>query len=110
MPMFNFAEATRLLLHFGALFLMIAMFACLVGAVRGPKLADRIIAINMISVKAILLVVLLGVSIEFDALFLVDVALVYALLSFLAVVILARFMLQVKLNKASKQSNDKKEG
>ena len=108
--MFNYAEAIRLLLHFGALFLMVAMFACLVGAVRGPKLADRIIAINMISVKAILLVVLLGVSIEFDALFLIDIALVYALLSFLAVVILARFMLQVKLNKARKNADEAKRG
>ena len=102
--MFEYGEAMRLLLHFSALFLLMTIFACLVGAIRGPKLADRIIAINMISVKAILLVVLLGVSIGFDEAFLVDVSLVYALLSFLAVVILARFMLQVKLNNSRKKT------
>ena len=99
--MFDYTEATRLLLHFGTLFLAITMCLCLIRAVKGPKLADRIIATNMICVKTILLIVIIGVNL--DELFLIDVALVYALLSFLAVVIFTRFMLQVKINKTKQQ-------
>ena len=101
--MFVYEDAVRLLLHCGIIFLLITICFCLIGAVRGPKLADRIVAINMICVKATLLIVIIGVSVGFDEAFLVDVALVYTLLSFLAVVVLTRFMLQVKLIK-SRQS------
>jgi len=96
--MFSYDAAVRLLLYFGTFFLAITMCLCLIRAVTGPKLADRIIATNMIGVKTILLIVIVGVNI--DEVFLVDVALVYALLSFLAVVVFTRFMLQVQLNKA----------
>jgi len=105
--MIEYADATRLLLQFGILFLALTMCLCLVRAVTGPKLADRIIATNMICVKTILLVVMVGINI--NEYFLVDVALVYALLSFLAVVVFTRFMLQVRLNKARQTEGDKKE-
>jgi len=105
--MFDYDAAVRILLNFGTFFLAIAICFCLVRAVTGPKLADRIIATNMIGVKTILLIVIVGVNI--DVVFLVDVALVYALLSFLAVVVFTRFMLQVQQSKV-KQSGvaDKK--
>ena len=96
--MFDYAEAVRLLLYVGVFFLALTMCLCLIRAVKGPKLADRIIATNMIGVKTILLIVIVGIIIGEESL-LVDVALVYALLSFLAVVVFTRFMLQVKQNK-----------
>ena len=96
--MIDYPEVTRLFLHIGIVFLAITMIICLVRAVRGPKLADRIVATNMICVKTILLIVMVAVYLGED--FLVDVALVYSLLSFLAVVVLTRFMLRVKINKA----------
>jgi len=95
---FDYAEAVRLLLYVGVFFLALTMCLCLIRAVKGPKLADRIIATNMIGVKTILLIVIVGIIIGEESL-LVDVALVYALLSFLAVVVFTRFMLQVKQNK-----------
>ena len=95
--MFEYADAVRLVLQFGTLFLAVTMCLCLFRAVKGPKLADRIISVNMISVKTILLIVIMGVS--QDERSLVDVAMVYALLSFLAVIVLTRFMLQIRLNK-----------
>ena len=96
--MTDYLEVIRLFLHIGIVFLAVTMIICLVRAVRGPKLADRIVATNMICVKTILLIVMVAVYISEG--FLVDVALVYSLLSFLAVVVLTRFMLQVKTNKA----------
>lgn len=97
----NYSEMIRLFLHIGIVFLAITMIICLVRAVRGPKLADRIVATNMICVKTILLIVMVAVYLGEG--FLVDVALVYSLLSFLAVVVLTRFMLGVKINKAKEE-------
>ena len=102
--MIEYEDAVRLLLQFGTLFLAVTMCLCLIRAVTGPKLADRIIATNMICVKTILLIVIVGINIGEE--FLVDVALVYALLSFLAVVVFTRFMLQVQLSKAKKVEKD----
>ena len=90
-------DAISLMLHFGTLFLIVAMCACLVRAIIGPSLADRIIATNMICAKTILLIVIVGVNLEEG--FLVDIALVYALLSFVAVVVLTRIMLRSYLEK-----------
>jgi len=100
---FDYAGAVNFILQFGTMFLAVTMCLCLFRAVKGPKLADRIIAVNMICVKTILLIVIVGVS--RNEVFLMDIALVYALLSFLAIVVLTRFMLNVKLNR-SKQSGD----
>ena len=96
--MFVYEDAVRLLLQVGALFFMAMICLCLVRAIMGPKLVDRVIAINMICVKTILLIVTIGVNYAYDVAFLVDIALVYALLSFLAIIVLTKFMLQVRLN------------
>jgi len=106
---FVYTDAVQLLLQFGIFYLTFTMCICLIRAVKGPKLADRIIAVNMICVKTILLIVIVGISIG-DTSF-VDIAIVYALLSFLAVVVLSRFMLQVTLNRSkhSGESSSKKE-
>jgi len=96
--MIHYPDVIRLFLHIGIVFLAVTMIICLVRAVKGPKLADRIVATNMICVKTILLIVMVAVYIGEG--FLVDVALVYSLLSFLAVVVLTRFMLRVKINRA----------
>lgn len=79
------------------MFLSVTIFFCLIRAILGPKLTDRIVAINVIGVKTIILITLVGIQIGES--YLVDVAMVYALLSFLAVVVLTRFVLQFKLNK-----------
>ena len=97
--MFDFDNAVRLLLQFGSLLFMVMICVCLFRAIKGPKLVDRVIAINMICVKTILLIITIGVNYyDYDAAFLIDIALVYALLSFLAIIVLTKFMLQVRLN------------
>ena len=98
--MLYYDQAVNYLLLSGMLFLAITIFFCLYFAVRGPKLTDRIVATNMIGVKTILLIVMVGIYVGEG--YLVDVALVYALLSFLAVIVFTRFMLQFKLNKMKK--------
>ena len=66
------------------------VLAPLVRAVLGPRFTDRIVAVNVISTLVIAELVLLSVWLRED--FLVDVALVFALLSFLAVVVVSRLV------------------
>lgn len=94
---FNYDQAVHYLMLFGMLFLAATVLFCLIRAVMGPKLTDRIVAVNMVGVKTMLLIVM--VSVYIGETYLVDVAVVYALLSFLAVVVFTKFVLQFKLNK-----------
>lgn len=71
--------------------LAVYMFICLFRAVKGPSAADRIIAINMIGTIVIMMIVILALMMNEG--FLIDIALIYALLSFLAVVLLARLFI-----------------
>ena len=74
----------------GAVVLALLILATLVRAVLGPRFTDRIVAVNDISTLVIAELVLLSVWLRED--FLVDVALVFALLSFLAVVVVSRLV------------------
>lgn len=98
---FDYEQGVRILLLCGMIFLSVTVCFCLLRAVMGPKLTDRIVAVNMIGVKTILLIVLTGLYI--GEYYLVDVALVFALLSFLAVVVLTQLVLQFKIKKAQQR-------
>jgi len=73
------------------LVLSITIFFCLVRAVKGPRMTDRLVAVNIISIKGVVLILLLGEYLH-DSQFM-DIAMVYTLLSFLAIICLARNML-----------------
>jgi multicomponent Na+:H+ antiporter subunit F len=78
------------LLFASALILAILCLVTLIRAVLGPRFTDRILAVNVINT---LVVAELGVlSVWLNENFLVDVALVYALLSFLTVVLVSRIL------------------
>lgn len=63
---------------------------CLYKGAKGPTVADRVVAVNVIGTKTVALIAL--VSFIFRETFFLDVALVYALISFLATVMVARYM------------------
>ena len=74
----------------GAVVIALLILATLVRAVLGPRFTDRIVAVNVIGTLVIAELVLLSVRLREE--FLVDIALVFALLSFLAVVVAARLV------------------
>lgn len=84
------------ILIFAMLFLSITIFFCLLRAVLGPRTTDRLVAVNIISIKGVILILLFGQFLH-DNQFM-DIALVYVLLSFLAVIALAKNMLSRKQN------------
>lgn len=73
----------------GVLFLLTAgLFFSLLRAIRGPRMADRILGINM---TGSLTTAAIGVlAIPLDQSWLLDVCLIYCMISFLAVVVLAK--------------------
>lgn len=68
--------------------LAVMIFACLIRAVRGPRIADRLVAVNMMGTMVMVMIAVLALML--DEGYLVDVCLVYAMISFLAVVILSK--------------------
>ena len=96
--MFDYDHAVNILLLIGMYCLAITMFFCLFFTVRGPRLTDKIIGVNMIVVKSIILVVFVGTFM--GEYYLIDIALVYALISFLGTIVFARLILQFMLHRA----------
>jgi len=72
------------------LILVLNVFLCIYRAVMGPKAWDRVVAINVIGTKTIVIIILLGLV--FDSLYFVDVALVYALFNFMLTVALSKYI------------------
>ena len=68
--------------------LAVLLILCLIRAVIGPRIADRLVAVNMITTMVTVMIALLAVL--KDEGYLVDICLIYAMISFLAVVVLSR--------------------
>lgn len=68
--------------------MMVIVFVCLVRAIKGPRITDRVIALNMIGTLVVMMICILAYLLE-EA-FLIDVAILYALLNMLVVVVLTR--------------------
>ena len=83
--------APRQLLLFSLVFLGTTISLCLLRGILGPKFTDRIVAVNMIGTKTILLIAALTLVLGEN--YLLDVCLVYAMVSFLAVVVLSKIYL-----------------
>lgn len=82
---------TDMLLLGGAIFLSVMVLLCLIRAIKGPRFTDRLVAVNMIGTMTITIMCLL--SVYFDQAFLVDISIIYALLSFITVVVLSRLVI-----------------
>ena len=80
--------AYRVLLSVSAIFLSLLLCACLVMAILGPRFTDRIVAINLICAKAIILIAVLSYKRSDSTL--LDIAVVYSMISFLVVVVLSK--------------------
>lgn len=74
---------------------------CLIRAILGPRIADRVVAINMICTLTLCMICILGALLAEG--YLADVALIYSLLGFLAVVVLCKVYIGVALEKRDAQ-------
>ena len=69
-------------------FLALGLFFALIRAMRGPRTADRILGINMVGSLTTAMIAVLAVLLEQS--WLLDVCLIYCMISFLAVIVLAK--------------------
>ena len=89
------AETLRSWILIGsAVFLSVSVFVCLMRAALGPRYTDRIISASMVGTQVIVLIAVLAVIVGQD--YLADICLIYAIISFLAVVVLGRSVLERK--------------
>jgi multicomponent Na+:H+ antiporter subunit F len=72
-----------------ALLIVIASFVSLYRGIEGPGIFNRIIAVNVIGTKTIVLLVLIGFIYERPDFF--DIALLYAILNFIMTIAATRY-------------------
>ena len=73
-----------------SLFLSLLMLLTLYRAVFGPTVLDRLIGVNAIGSKTVVLLILIGLIYDRVDMF-VDIALAYAMLNFIAVLAASRY-------------------
>lgn len=81
----------------------VLLFPCLLRAIRGPRIADRVVGINMIGTIIIMMIAILSLMLEEG--YLVDIAIIYAMLSFLAVVVLVKIYIGVYRSQKIEEEN-----
>lgn len=79
------------------LVLVVVVIFSIIRSVRGPRTADRIIAVNMVGTAIITIIAILSVYLNEN--YLVDICLIYAMISFLGVVVLCKVYTGVYLQK-----------
>lgn len=87
--------------------LAVMLMLCLIRAVIGPRIADRLVSVNMMGTMIMCIIAILGVVMNEG--YLVDMALIYAMISFLAVVVLTKVYTGVYLEQKDKQKKKQKE-
>ena len=96
------------ILYNGALIVIgVLLLFTLIRAIRGPRIADRIIAVNMMGTLVVITICVLAFLMNEG--YLVDVAIVYTMLSFLAVVLLTKVYMGVYRQKR-KEKGDEEHG
>ena len=74
--------------HIFIVILALLTILCLIRAVKGPTIADRLVAVNMMGTIVMVIIAILALLMKED--YLVDICLIYAMISFLAVVVLTK--------------------
>ena len=70
------------------IFLAVMLVLCLIRAIIGPRVADRIVSVNMMGTMVMVMIGILALMLEEG--YLVDICLIYAMISFLAVIVLTK--------------------
>jgi multicomponent Na+:H+ antiporter subunit F len=88
------------------IFLAVMLVLCLIRAIIGPRIADRVVSINMMGTMVMVIIAVLALMLEEG--YLADICLIYAMISFLAVIVLTKVYTGVYLEK--KEEEEKKNG
>lgn len=84
--------------------LAILLLLCMIKAVIGPKVSERIVCINMMGTIVIVMIAILALKMKEG--YLADICIIYAMISFLAVVVLCKVYMGVYLEKRDKKNTE----
>ena len=101
-------QAYQVLFVAALVILAVFLVLSLVRAIMGPRVADRIVAVNMMGTITITIIAILAVMKQEG--YLVDICLIYAMTSFLAVIVLCKVYMGVyRQRKEGKEDEEERE-
>ena len=86
----------------------ILLFVCLIRSIKGPRIADRIVSVNMIGTMVVVMISIASAMLHED--YLMDICLLYAMMSFLAVVVISKMYLGIYRQKTGKAADTELDG
>lgn len=86
--------------------LAIMLIVCLIRAILGPRVADRIVAVNMMGTMVMIIIAIMAFILQES--YLVDICILYAMISFLAVIVLTKIYTGVYREKKDVQGEETK--
>lgn len=96
--------AYQILFVSALVFLAVLLILCLIRAIIGPKVADRIVAVNMMGTMVMVMIGILALMLEEG--YLADICLIYAMISFLAVIVLTKVYMGVYQEKKLREEKE----
>ena len=98
------ANAYQILYTIALIVLAIGCLMAMIRAIKGPRIADRVVAVNMIGTMTMLAIAVLSMALPHQS-YLLDVCLIYVMISFLAVVVLSKIYITVHMDQQEKAQN-----
>ena len=86
-------RAYQMLFVFVLVVLAVMIILCLIRAIKGPRVTDRIVATTMMGTIVMVIIAILAIMLNEG--YLVDICLIYAMISFLAVIVLTKVYMGV---------------
>ena len=83
--------------------LAVMIILCLIRAIIGPRIADRIVATNMMGTIVMVIIAILAIMLGEG--YLVDICIIYAMISFLAVIVLTKVYMGVYREKKEEEND-----
>lgn len=84
--------------------LAILLLICLIRAIIGPSIADRIVSVNMMGTIVMVIIAMLAILLKEG--YLVDICIIYAMISFISVVALTKIFLGIYRRKKAKEAEN----
>lgn len=89
------------------IFLAVMLILCLIRACIGPTTADRLVSVNMMGTMVMVMIAVLATLL--DEGYLADICIIYAMISFLAVIVLTKVYTGVYREEKEHESEVKEE-
>lgn len=84
--------------------LALMVLACLIKAVIGPRVGDRLVCVNMMGTLVTVIIAILAIKMKEG--YLADISIVYAMLSFLAVIVLSKVYMGIYVEKKNEEGEN----